>query len=824
MRIRIYDDRDRQGRPRSIKSPDWIAHGDARGVPLRSGRPTRAGSPTRGRPATSNNAIFLYDTKAGKLHQATSAVPERHAADLRSRRQVSLLRVRSRVRSGLRHFDNSWTYPNPTQLVAVPLRKDVKSPLARAQRRRDGQGATTDDDKRQGREEGRRSKTGRARPATTKTPPAAGRTSTSISTASRRAPSCCRRRRATTPICRRSRASCSTAALPRTGSGDEKSPIVYFDLEEREEKTVLDDADGVRGDVRRQEDARRAARRSSRSSRSRRSRSSRSRCAPADMEVPVDPRAEWRQMFTDAFRFERDFFYDPNMHGVDWAALRERYSKLLDDAVTRWDVELRARRVHRRAERVAHLSRRRRRGAGAAARRSACSASTGSSPTAPTASSASSRGGPWDADVRSPLDEPGVNVKEGDYVLAVNGVPLDTEAGSVGELPGARRQDRRAHGQRHAVDWPARARWSSSASTSETELRFRAWIEERRQIVDKATDGKVGYIYVQSTGVDAQNELVRQFMAQWKKDGLIIDERWNSGGQIPDRFIELLNRPIARLLGGARRRQPAVAAGRAPRAAGDADQRLERIGRRCVPVLLPRGRPRAAHRHAHVGRAHRHQRRAGARRRRRRHGADVPDVRPEGRSGSPKATASSPTSRSTRIDRARQGHRSAARARDQGSDGAHRQAAGDAAAAGLREARARWRRTEVSAEQRGRVGARHRTSHLKARATLSASQSVVLPASGQRGVAAGLVGGYLRWAASGKPALWHQPARRAHTDGRLPHSGPSLRVAGLNEDAHSPGMSGTAADPDRQGKGLPGTGVSSALPNCVVGTGAGNVT
>jgi tricorn protease len=78
----------------------------------------------------------------------------------------------------------------------------------------------------------------------------------------------------------------------------------------------------------------------------------------------------------------------------------------------------------------------------------------------------------------------------------------------------------------------------------EVELRFRAWVEERRQIVDKATNGRVGYIYVQSTGTNAQNELMRQFMAQWKKDGLIIDERWNSGGQIPDRFIELLHRPI----------------------------------------------------------------------------------------------------------------------------------------------------------------------------------------------------------------------------------------------------------------------------------------
>ncbi|MCK5369702.1 MAG: peptidase S41, partial [Cyclobacteriaceae bacterium] len=80
----------------------------------------------------------------------------------------------------------------------------------------------------------------------------------------------------------------------------------------------------------------------------------------------------------------------------------------------------------------------------------------------------------------------------------------------------------------------------------ETRLRHLAWIEENRKKVDDATNGKVGYIYVRSTGRDGQNELVRQFMAQWDKEGLIVDERFNSGGQIPDRFIELLNRkPLA---------------------------------------------------------------------------------------------------------------------------------------------------------------------------------------------------------------------------------------------------------------------------------------
>jgi tricorn protease len=80
----------------------------------------------------------------------------------------------------------------------------------------------------------------------------------------------------------------------------------------------------------------------------------------------------------------------------------------------------------------------------------------------------------------------------------------------------------------------------------ETRLRHLEWIEGNRKRVDEATGGKVGYIYVESTGITGQTMLVRQFMAQFDKQGLIIDERFNSGGQIPDRFIELLNRkPLA---------------------------------------------------------------------------------------------------------------------------------------------------------------------------------------------------------------------------------------------------------------------------------------
>jgi tricorn protease len=78
----------------------------------------------------------------------------------------------------------------------------------------------------------------------------------------------------------------------------------------------------------------------------------------------------------------------------------------------------------------------------------------------------------------------------------------------------------------------------------EYRLRNLAWINEKRLMVEKASNGRIGYVYVPDTSINGQNELVRQFRGQWDKEGLIVDERFNSGGQIPDRFVELLNRPL----------------------------------------------------------------------------------------------------------------------------------------------------------------------------------------------------------------------------------------------------------------------------------------
>jgi hypothetical protein len=124
---------------------------------------------------------------------------------------------------------------------------------------------------------------------------------------------------------------------PRAGSGEEKSPILFFDLEEREEKTILDDAETFEVTS----DGKKLLATNKKKYAVVDVKDKQKFDKPmelADIEVPVEPRGEWRQIFLDTFRFERDFFYDPGMHGVNWNAMKERYLTLLDDAVSRWDV------------------------------------------------------------------------------------------------------------------------------------------------------------------------------------------------------------------------------------------------------------------------------------------------------------------------------------------------------------------------------------------------------------------------------------------------------------------------------------------------------
>jgi tricorn protease len=332
-------------------------------------------------------------------------------------------------------------------------------------------------------------------------------------------------------------------SYPNTGTSGGKPAIKFFDIEKREEKTIIDDVnrywlsfDGKK--MLAQKPGSWAVIKPEENQKFEKP------LRITEMIVMVDPVQEWKQLFMDAWRLERDYFYDVNMHGVDWEQVKNHYLKMLGGAMTREEVnfvlgemiaELNASHTYRgggqeeseRRELVGYL------GADFQAEGDYYKIKK------------IVRGASWDIEVRSPLDMPGSEIKEGTYILAVNGIPINTTkepyaafqglAGKTVEL--TYNSSPSLKGAKTAI---------VQTLSDESRLRHLAWIEENRKRVDEATNGEAGYVYVRSTGVDGQNELIRQFSAQWDKKALVIDERFNSGGQIPDRFVEILDRiPLA---------------------------------------------------------------------------------------------------------------------------------------------------------------------------------------------------------------------------------------------------------------------------------------
>ncbi|MCK4224410.1 MAG: PD40 domain-containing protein [candidate division Zixibacteria bacterium] len=238
------------------------------------------------------------------------------------------------------------------------------------------------------------------------------------------------------------------------------------------------------------------------------------------MEMKVDPRGEWEQMFNEAWRLERDFFYDPNMHGVDWKMMKKRYGELLPHVAHRWDL------TYLIGELIGEL----------------CCSHTyvyrGKMPKTehvdigllgadlePDRKGGFYRfkkiykGENWKEDRRAPLTEPGVDVKEGDYLIAVNGQevnypdnPYSFFEKTVDKQVQIKVNDKpSADGAREVTVKP---------TGSEYMLRYLDWVETRRRLVDEATDGRVGYIHVPNTQPSlAMNEFSRSFFAQVRKGG-----------------------------------------------------------------------------------------------------------------------------------------------------------------------------------------------------------------------------------------------------------------------------------------------------------------
>ncbi len=472
-----------------------------------------------------HHAIHLYDTKTGTGRQVTAGYYDDFQPTFDPEGKYLYFLTNRTFAPIYSDVENTWIYPNTTNVVAVPLRTDVASPLA-SKDDEEGTSAASDT----GAKGGKRDTTARTPASVTidvdgfeqrlVVLPAPAGNYDGLAAASGKL---------------------FYLRQPRTGADTAAhAALVMYDVKDRKEDTVLDNVDRFMVSANGQRvlvgQRRRLAIVDAKPGQK-----FDKPLRTAEMMTLVDPRAEWRQLFTDAWRFERDFFYDPNMHGVDWAAMRVQYGKLVDAAVTRWDVnfvigelisELSSSHTYRGG---GDVERPPQRGVGL----------LGADFSLENGAYRITRiinGAPWDNEVRSPLVEPGLRVRQGDYLLAVNGVPLDTAQDPWAAFDGLADK---------TVTLTVNSQPTLTGAhqvvvhtlAADDRLRTLGWIEANRRYVDSVSGGRVGYIYVPSTGTDGQTELERQFAAQYPKDGLIVDERWNSGGQIPDRFIELLHRP-----------------------------------------------------------------------------------------------------------------------------------------------------------------------------------------------------------------------------------------------------------------------------------------
>jgi tricorn protease len=260
------------------------------------------------------------------------------------------------------------------------------------------------------------------------------------------------------------------------------------------------------------------------------------------LRAEIDPRAEWKQMFYETYRQERDYFFEKEMNGVDWAKQRDKYAELLPYVADRYDL------TYILGEMVGELS------------NSHTYVGGGDAPNLHPINvgvlgvdfeldSANGLyrfkkiypGENWDGALRSPLTEPGVNVKEGEYLIAVNGRalrspqdPYEFFSDTVGENVTLRVNSKPSEdGSRTVTVKPI---------ASEARLRELDWIATNRHKVDLATGGRVGYVYIPNMGGPGLDEFVKQYFPQIRKEGMILDVRYNGGGFVDPLIFERLRR------------------------------------------------------------------------------------------------------------------------------------------------------------------------------------------------------------------------------------------------------------------------------------------
>jgi tricorn protease len=258
------------------------------------------------------------------------------------------------------------------------------------------------------------------------------------------------------------------------------------------------------------------------------------------LRMYLEPREEFKQIFNEGWRNQRDYLYVPNMHGTDWVKDKQMYGALLPYVNHRADLNYLLDMMGAEIA-IGHSYVR-----------------GGDMPEVPP-----SMGGllgadfaienerykitriydneSWNPELRAPLAAPGVDAKVGDYILAINGVELKAPDNIYRLLDGtANHQTALTLNDRPSMEGARLVTVIPVAN--EQGLRTRAWVEANRRLVDKLSGGQLAYVYVPNTGQPGYTSFNRYYFAQQEKNGAIIDERYNGGGSAADYIIDVLQR------------------------------------------------------------------------------------------------------------------------------------------------------------------------------------------------------------------------------------------------------------------------------------------
>jgi tricorn protease len=265
----------------------------------------------------------------------------------------------------------------------------------------------------------------------------------------------------------------------------------------------------------------------------------------ADMRVILDRHAEWNQIFDECWRQMRDFFYDPSLHRVDWPLMKKRYGALLPFVNHRADLtyvigemigELNIGHAYVGGGDYPHADRVQQGLLGAKLARDADSKYYRITEIL--------RGQNWEENLRSPLTEIGVDVKQGDYIIAVN-------AASTAEMKDINEALWNTAGKQVSLTVNSSPKEAGARNVvvvptaDERDLYYFNWVQRNLEKVTKATAGRVGYVHIPDMGADGLNQFVKYYYPQTRKDALIVDVRGNGGGNVSQQIIERLRREVA---------------------------------------------------------------------------------------------------------------------------------------------------------------------------------------------------------------------------------------------------------------------------------------